>query len=73
MRLRLERIPEYVTHVSASMDTGVFTLTEKGWQLARADQPKIPARVIGSPYSAPLLRMAATLPPPACWLEAYRP
>jgi hypothetical protein len=28
-------IPEYVTHVSASMDTGRFALTEKGWQLAQ--------------------------------------
>jgi hypothetical protein len=34
--LKIDRlIPDYVTHVSASMDTGVFTLTEKGWELAR--------------------------------------
>jgi hypothetical protein len=34
--LKIDRlIPEYVTHVSAGMDTGVFTLTEKGWELAR--------------------------------------
>jgi hypothetical protein len=34
--LKIERlIPEYVTHVSASMDKGVFTLTEKGWELVR--------------------------------------
>jgi hypothetical protein len=37
--LNTERIiPEYVTHVSASMDTGHFSLTEKGWQLARKIQ-----------------------------------
>jgi hypothetical protein len=34
--LKIDRlIPEYVTHVSASMDTGVFTLTDKGRLLAR--------------------------------------
>jgi hypothetical protein len=34
--LKIERlIPEYIAHVSASMDTGHFTLTEKGWELAR--------------------------------------
>jgi hypothetical protein len=34
--LKIDRlIPEYITRVSASTDTGVFTLTEKGWQLAR--------------------------------------
>jgi hypothetical protein len=34
--LKIDRlIPDYVTHVSASMDTGEFTLTEKGWELAR--------------------------------------
>jgi hypothetical protein len=34
--LKIDRlIPEYVTHVSAGMDTGMFTLTEKGWELAR--------------------------------------
>jgi hypothetical protein len=34
--LKINRlIPEYVTLVSASMQTGVFTLTEKGWQLAQ--------------------------------------
>jgi hypothetical protein len=36
--LNIERpIPEYVTHVSASGDTGVFTLTER--QLARLIKP----------------------------------
>ena len=34
--LKIDRlIPDYVTHVSAGMDKGVFTLTEKGWELAR--------------------------------------
>jgi hypothetical protein len=34
--LEIDRlIPDYVTHVSASLNTGVFTLTEKGWELAR--------------------------------------
>jgi hypothetical protein len=34
--LKIDRlIPEYVTHIAASMDTGVFALTEKGWQLAQ--------------------------------------
>jgi hypothetical protein len=34
--IKIDRlIPDYVTHVSASMDKGVFTLTEKGWELAR--------------------------------------
>jgi hypothetical protein len=34
--LKIDRlIPDYVTLKSASMDTGVFTLTEKGWELAR--------------------------------------
>jgi hypothetical protein len=34
--LKIDRlIPDHVTHVNASMDTGVFTLTEKGWELAR--------------------------------------
>jgi hypothetical protein len=34
--LKIDRlIPEYVTHVSAGMNTGVFSLTEKGWELAR--------------------------------------
>jgi hypothetical protein len=28
-------IPEYVTHESIGIDTGRFTLTEKGWQLAQ--------------------------------------
>ena len=41
--LKISRlIPEYVTHVSASMDTGVFTLTEKGWQLAELINRKFP-------------------------------
>jgi hypothetical protein len=35
--LKIDRlIPEYVTHISASMDTGHFSLTEKGWELARS-------------------------------------
>jgi hypothetical protein len=34
--LKIDRlIPDYVTHVSASRDKGVFTLTAKGWELAR--------------------------------------
>jgi hypothetical protein len=34
--LKIDRLtPDYVTHVSASMNTGAFTLTEKGWELAR--------------------------------------
>jgi hypothetical protein len=34
--LKIDRlISDYVTHVSASMDTGVFSLTAKGWELAR--------------------------------------
>jgi hypothetical protein len=34
--LKIDRlIPEYVTHVSTSMHTGAFALTEKGWQLAQ--------------------------------------
>jgi hypothetical protein len=34
--LKIDRlIPEYVTHVSAGMNTGVFTLTEKDWELVR--------------------------------------
>jgi hypothetical protein len=34
--LKIDRlIPRYVTHVSASRHTEVFTLTEKGAQLAR--------------------------------------
>jgi hypothetical protein len=33
--LEIDRlIPDYVTHVSASMNTGVFTLTEKGLNCA---------------------------------------
>jgi hypothetical protein len=35
-------IPEYVTHESASMDTGVFTLTSKGRQLAQMLKHKHP-------------------------------
>ena len=32
--LKIDRlIPEYVMHVSAGMNTGVFSLTEKGWEL----------------------------------------
>ena len=34
--LKINRlIPKYVTHVRASVDTGVFTLTHQGWKLAR--------------------------------------
>jgi len=34
--LKIERlIPEYVPLLPASKDTGVFTLTEEGWELAR--------------------------------------
>ena len=34
--LKIDRlIADYVTHVSANMNTGAFTLTEKGWELAR--------------------------------------
>ena len=34
--LKIERlIPEYVLLLPASKDTGVFTLTEEGWELAR--------------------------------------
>ena len=34
--LKIDRlIPTYVTQASTGMDTGVFTLTEKGWELAR--------------------------------------
>ena len=36
-------IPEYVTHHSASMDTGVFTLTPKG--LAQMNQAEALARL----------------------------
>jgi DNA-binding PadR family transcriptional regulator len=33
--LKIDRlIPTYITQASAGMDTGVFTLTEKGWELA---------------------------------------
>jgi hypothetical protein len=28
-------VPEYVTHASASSQTGHFSLTEKGWALAQ--------------------------------------
>jgi len=28
-------VPEYVTHLSASEQRGLFTLTAKGWELAR--------------------------------------
>jgi hypothetical protein len=39
--LQIDRlVPEYVTHVSASMDTGVFSLTEKGWEFARKYPPE---------------------------------
>jgi hypothetical protein len=41
--LKIDRlIPDYVTQVSASMDTGVFTLTEKGWELGRKYPPDKP-------------------------------
>jgi hypothetical protein len=34
--LEIDRlIPDYVTHVSASMNTAAFTLTDLGWELAR--------------------------------------
>jgi hypothetical protein len=34
--LKIERlIPEYVLLLPASIETKVFTLTEKGWELAR--------------------------------------
>lgn len=34
--LRIDRlIPKYVSYVGASTNTGVFTLTHQGWQLAR--------------------------------------
>ena len=34
--LKIERlIPEYVLLLPASRDSGVFTLTEEGWELAR--------------------------------------
>ena len=34
--LKIDRlIPDYVTLVNAGRETGVFTLTEKGWELAR--------------------------------------
>jgi hypothetical protein len=34
--LEIDRlIPDYVTHISTSVDTGVFSLTAKGWELAR--------------------------------------
>jgi hypothetical protein len=34
--LEIDRlIPDYVTLVNASRETGVFTLTEMGWELAR--------------------------------------
>jgi hypothetical protein len=34
--LKIERlIPEYVLLLPASMDIGHFSLTEKGWELAR--------------------------------------
>jgi hypothetical protein len=36
VQLKIDRlIPDYVTHVSAGMNTGVFTLTERDWELAR--------------------------------------
>jgi hypothetical protein len=35
-------IPEYVTTQSPGMDTVVFTLTEKGWELAHAIERKYP-------------------------------
>jgi hypothetical protein len=28
-------VPKYVTHTSASAQNGLFTLTAKGWELAR--------------------------------------
>jgi hypothetical protein len=35
--LKIDRlIPGYVTLVSARMDTGVLTLTDKGWKLAKS-------------------------------------
>ena len=41
--LNIDRlIPEYVTYVNASMDTGVFTLTQKGSELARLIERKYP-------------------------------
>ena len=41
--LKIDRlIPEYVTCVSASMDTGVFTLTPKGLELTRLIEHKYP-------------------------------
>ncbi len=36
-------IPDYVTHVSASLDTGHFSLTEKGRQLAQLIKRKYPS------------------------------
>ena len=34
--LKIDRlIPDYVTLVNAGRETGVFTLTEMGWELAR--------------------------------------
>jgi hypothetical protein len=42
--LKIDRlIPEYVTHVSASTDTGHFSLTEKGRQLAQLIKRKYPS------------------------------
>ena len=41
--LKINRlIPEYVTHDSANVDTGVFTLTHQGWKLARLIGRKYP-------------------------------
>ena len=49
--LKIDRlIPEYVTYVSANMDTGVFTLTPKGLELARLIEHKYPL-----PGGAPFL------------------
>jgi hypothetical protein len=42
--LKIDRlIPEYVTYVSARMDTGVFTLTSKGLELGSIDRTQISA------------------------------
>jgi hypothetical protein len=41
--LKINRlIPHYVSYVTASRDTGVFTLTHQGWELARLIGRKYP-------------------------------
>ena len=41
--LKIDRlIPEYVTHVSAAMNTEVFTFTRKGLELAQLIERKYP-------------------------------